>query len=392
MGGYDRENIRRECRPMSISESQFLKLGAEINEAALAPDRWLNVIQMLASCTESIAGGVTIEDPVSGAGDPITYFGFDPDHVKRTWHHFLPMNPLFKIAPMMRPGAIVTNGMVIDATKFKKTEFYNGWAKPQGICCPITVVLHRSGTAYVPLTLVRPDGAGDADDDVQELLRRVAPALLQAFSITARLERLKSREVALEEALASLASGIVLLDRTRHVVFMNKTAERIVRDGRFVTTKSGILRAAGDHDGSLQAALSAALNEAPPARASEVLLVAEGLHPILLSVLPVNLENRLFTDRLSVGCLIILSVAQQQTATSATRIAKAYGLTTAEGRLLEALLAGNDLGEAARSLAITRNTAATHLRHIFLKTEVNRQSDLVRLAWSMASAVSPQDA
>jgi DNA-binding CsgD family transcriptional regulator/PAS domain-containing protein len=381
------EYVRRDIASMAMNENEYLKFLCEINEAALAPERWLNVVQMLAGFTGSVAGGLTIEDPKSGTGAPITDFGFDPDHVARTWDHYLPMNPLFKIAPMMRPGAIVTNGMVIDTAAFRMTEFYNGWARPQGICCPITLVLHRSGSAYVPLTLVRPDGTGDADDDVRDLLTRVAPALMKAFSVTMRLERLKSREAALEEALSKLSAGIVLLDRNRHIQFANEAAEEILRDGTMLTAARGLLRANVERDGNLQAAVSAALSGAGTSQANEVLLIKDGVRPILLSVLPVNPASSLFEDKRNVGCVVIISVVDQRSVSGSSRLSKAYNLTGAEARLLEALLAGKDLGEAATSLSVSRNTAATHLRHIFSKTQVNRQSELIRLACMMTAAV-----
>jgi DNA-binding CsgD family transcriptional regulator len=56
-----------------------------------------------------------------------------------------------------------------------------------------------------------------------------------------------------------------------------------------------------------------------------------------------------------------------------------YGLTRAEIRLCELLLAGQSLAEAATGLRVSRNTAKTHLTRIFDKTGVRSQMALLRL-------------
>jgi DNA-binding CsgD family transcriptional regulator len=60
-------------------------------------------------------------------------------------------------------------------------------------------------------------------------------------------------------------------------------------------------------------------------------------------------------------------------------MAAAFGLTPAETRLLASMFAGRSLAETAATLCITRPTAKTHLEHIFLKTGVTRQAELMRL-------------
>lgn len=60
-------------------------------------------------------------------------------------------------------------------------------------------------------------------------------------------------------------------------------------------------------------------------------------------------------------------------------IRELLGVTLAEARLCAALGQGRTLDEAARDLGIARNTAKVQLRSIFVKTQVNRQAQLVNL-------------
>jgi DNA-binding CsgD family transcriptional regulator len=56
-----------------------------------------------------------------------------------------------------------------------------------------------------------------------------------------------------------------------------------------------------------------------------------------------------------------------------------FHLTPAEARLLQQLVSGASLHEAASALGIAEATARTHRNHIFTKIGVSRRSDLLLL-------------
>lgn len=60
-------------------------------------------------------------------------------------------------------------------------------------------------------------------------------------------------------------------------------------------------------------------------------------------------------------------------------LSRYYDLTQAEGRLIEQLVRGRTLGEAASALRLKEQTARTYLKHIFQKTGLRRQVELIRL-------------
>ena len=57
-----------------------------------------------------------------------------------------------------------------------------------------------------------------------------------------------------------------------------------------------------------------------------------------------------------------------------------FGLTATECLIVNALLHGNTLREYAEIYGVSRNTARTHLKSVFMKTRAHRQADLVRMA------------
>lgn len=287
---------------MALTENDVSSLVERINHAALDPSGWADVLHRLAAATDCIAGGLTIENPSDGTGDPIDYFGFDADHVARTWHHYLPMNPLFAIGSRLQPGVIVANGMVCPIATFTKTEFYDGWARPQGLCCPITLVLHRSGGAYIPLTLVRPDGRGDAGPDDFRLLAHVAPVLERAFAVTLRLDRLGNRDLGLSEAARNAALGLLLLEADGRIAFVDEIAQTLLLRADILGTSGVIANLAKIPP--LQAAVSAA--QGPNGLISDVMIPRQGQVPLLLTAVPVTRGVAFDGGAARVTCAIVV--------------------------------------------------------------------------------------
>lgn len=366
-----------------MKEENFLAVLEMIHEAALRPEGWNDVLRRLASLTGCVAGGLTVERPATRQGAPLTYFGFDPGHVERTFDYYLPMNPLFRIAPQMQRGFVVANGDVVALDAFRRSEFYNGWARPQGLCSPITVVIHRTAASYVPLTLVRPDGTGEVTAAGRSLMSRLAPHLVHAMSVTGRLQAANDAQRDVTSMLEALPCGALLIDRAHRVIFANGTADALLnrRGGSVLACLSGrIAVREPEADRRLQAAVSGALGLGGPPRGAQVSVQRPaGEGPLAISVSPLPPSGSLWSslnDEASgqARCLVLIS------GTDTAELAGQYGLTPAETRVLSAIVVGKGLAAAARELGIARSTAQSHLDKIFQKTGTNRQAELVGLA------------
>jgi DNA-binding CsgD family transcriptional regulator len=99
--------------------------------------------------------------------------------------------------------------------------------------------------------------------------------------------------------------------------------------------------------------------------------------PLCVTVAPLrNLEFDL-GDRPSV--LVFVADPDQQIKPATSLLRECYGLTTAEARLAMPLIEGHSLKEAADICGVTHNTAKSQLKSIFVKTNVRRQSELVKV-------------
>jgi DNA-binding CsgD family transcriptional regulator len=143
----------------------------------------------------------------------------------------------------------------------------------------------------------------------------------------------------------------------------------------------GVLQAAAPSAASeLRSAVAlAAANEAGIGKPGLAIRLTEpDMPPVFAHVLP--LAGSDFRTRLQPTAVAAVFIgAPPDAQEGADSVAAALGLTPAETKVLASLFAGRTLVEAATTLGITRPTAKTHLEHIFLKTGVTRQAELMRL-------------
>lgn len=77
--------------------------------------------------------------------------------------------------------------------------------------------------------------------------------------------------------------------------------------------------------------------------------------------------------------MVVVIDPEVNTAPPIAALKALYGMTEAEARLTFGLLQGARLEDYAERAGISMNTARTHLKSIFAKTETTRQAELVRL-------------
>jgi DNA-binding NarL/FixJ family response regulator len=83
---------------------------------------------------------------------------------------------------------------------------------------------------------------------------------------------------------------------------------------------------------------------------------------------------------------VFVRLASIEAPSSLQCVAELYNLTRSEIRVLRAIAEVTGIPAVAEVLGVSEATVKTHLQHLFAKTGVNRQKDLVRL---MAAHASP---
>jgi DNA-binding CsgD family transcriptional regulator len=205
--------------------------------------------------------------------------------------------------------------------------------------------------------------------------------------IATALESSPLREhFAAEAVLDRLNRGIVIFDQDRRVHFLNDSAVRQIHQSSSIAVVDDQLVFT---DPGVQARLLAFLQRnhqgasdpASTALGSTVMRVAAGPghapYRVLLSSLRTPSDPSTGTHELRHVLMIYEPHAGQ--VVSRRILTELYGLSDAEAEVTLLLFRGETLETAAQHLAISINTAKTHLHHVFAKCEVHSQGELLQL-------------
>jgi DNA-binding CsgD family transcriptional regulator len=179
------------------------------------------------------------------------------------------------------------------------------------------------------------------------------------------------------DLLDRLSVGTVFLDSERQVVTMTGMARTLVVANDGLRQRGGMISAlCGTEDRALQAAIKDAISH-PEKGPSEVLRIHQ---PDCERALGVVVQPIAASTRTGgIACALVIRDSERTCAPGPDMLRKLFDLTPAEATLTCILSMGLTLDEASAELDISRNTARAHLRAIFSKCGINRQTELVRL-------------
>jgi DNA-binding CsgD family transcriptional regulator len=185
----------------------------------------------------------------------------------------------------------------------------------------------------------------------------------------------------LADLVTGLAAAVFIVDRGRRIIYANASAENLLRDGSVLRRQDQQLRSATECRGQLGQAIAQVLGcTIDGNRRGSV-----GLSHSPLSVTLTDGTGRPCIAQVqAIGsrtthAVVILPAAAPLRFEHAEAFALAYDLTEMEAHVLVALTNGQAPTAAADALHIGATTLTTHIKHIFDKTGVRRQSLVVAL-------------
>ena len=363
------------------SEDGLEILIAAAYEAALDPGKWQTLLDHLASAYRG-GSGIYTQGP---AGSRAKVFAFanmpDPvvEHFESQAHAMKPWRAKQASAP---EGALLPLFAMIDEASFQKCAYYNEFMAPRDLYYSFNSVLRREGREQIMLTVNRSRRLDDFARDEIALTERLLPHLQRAVRMHRCLAGAQLERGALLRGLEGLGVGVVLATAEGALLFANGVAELVLRRGDGLGARRGRLHAATP---TLTHALLRCVHDAAETGAgrgqngggalSLPRRVGGNLH-LLICPLPIGAGTVLGPT--TATAIIFINGSGQQPAARHDELQVFYGLSTAEAKLVGALLAGMSLGEYAERRGIAMATAKTQLRNVFAKTGQNRQADLVR--------------
>jgi DNA-binding CsgD family transcriptional regulator len=185
------------------------------------------------------------------------------------------------------------------------------------------------------------------------------------------------------EALNCLQAGVILLDARGRALFVNDFANAVLRRERAVKlTPMGLLAVSPAEDKKLSEliAQAVAIGKGHGLRTGGTIAIAREYpkNPLHLLVTPLQAQT-VHSGKKSAVAAIFITDADHNPVAPSRLLVQLYGLTCMEARIAQLLVSGASIKDASETLNVAQSTVRSHIKNIFAKTRVNRQSDLVRI-------------
>jgi DNA-binding CsgD family transcriptional regulator len=224
------------------------------------------------------------------------------------------------------------------------------------------------------------------------LCRTLLPHLTRAMRIFVQYAQAYRERAVYQTVIDRIGVGVALVDAKSAIMATNAIGREILAGDSGLRVVHGRLTAGASStaaalDDCIRAAAEAQTLPNPDKGWPLALERNENPSPLTLvihpgpSVQPVNAPLRR-------SAIVVMRDPDRRASVSAHVVGRLFGLTPAEAALATLMAQGADLDEASEELRISRNTARSQLRSIFMKTNVKRQSELIRMILSSVATLS----
>jgi DNA-binding CsgD family transcriptional regulator len=361
----------------------YEKLVGSIYDCAANPDLWP---ETLGQVRDSVGGAYALAAFVDmtelALGRPTNF-----KRVNSTWDEDW-LRKLEVLSDKLPNGGGVT-GAEIDRSwtqltrateaEFQTTEFYNVWAKPQGLRDVVnTPYLLRStmiGMLSVPSFASRePYSSSEC-----ELIEHITPHVRRAMLINDITDKGNLALALYRQVLDQLSVAVFVVGLGRRIVFTNASGDAMLSEGTHVRSVAGVITAQ-----RIIGAPSALDDAIDRAAAGDAAIGIAGIGVPLIGtdgersaayVLPIAGKD-IRGDMGKGHCAVFISQRGEQQPMAIEILRTVFDLSPAEARIATLIAKGEGPATIAETLAISVNTVRSHLARAFSKTGAGDQTAL----------------
>jgi len=354
------------------------RLIVKIYDAALAPALW----------EDFMAAGRTVFRSTGSS-----FVQFDILHPELSYVDLHGVDPSLQVEMLKRPetedywylhvkelpsGSVVTGSEIISRPLMHEMRFYQEVANQVNREYLLACVIHNAPDSLCWLSFLRGRECEDFDVADKRVMNLLLPHLQKAYHLQYDL----ALGGPFKQTSETTHYGIVVLDRTRSVVFASDKASQFFRENDGLSLRQGRLKLVnGSEQAKLDHILDTFLARETASEGAMVLAVTRPSRRLAYQIVIHRLtpESRVPGWIEKAAFLLRIHDPTSLVNISPECIRATYGTTPAETQICMMLFEGHSLQEVAERLKISRNTAKTHLKKIFEKCQVSSQSQLVRL-------------
>jgi DNA-binding CsgD family transcriptional regulator len=351
-----------------------------IYEAAVIPDRWVNLLGEISVVGAADAGALLVRRDDSwigwrlstGCPDPTEYFGSGAAARSIT-------TP--RLVGLRRPGFVADHEIFAEA-EYRQDPLITDWAAPAGYFHGAATAIEIPNGDSIVVQVMRKERGPPFEPERLSKLDRLRPHLARAGLLANRwrLEQLRTAVealniVGLPAAVVGIGGRVAVANHlfeslTEHLVWL--------ADGRFRFISAAASAALREHVARLNRPGSVGSG-------SFAVQGCEGAHPAVAHFVPVTGNARdLFGGS---RALLVITPLGLRTGVHVDLLQALFDLTPSEAKVAAHLLKGRSITEIANSRAVSVETVRAQVKSVLAKSGAARQAEFI--AWFGGSQLNP---
>jgi DNA-binding CsgD family transcriptional regulator/PAS domain-containing protein len=361
----------------SISLDRFSHLLGMIYDAALDTAKWVRCFEELCGAFDANYVSLIVRPSAPAEQTDLIFSGSDDRRLINSHNPHLALSP-FSTLPLDK---LVTIGDLLSDSEWRASAYYHAWCEPHGVFHVMAIDFATADQAVYGFRVTRPASAMPFSLEDRALCERLIPHLRRALNLYQSTHQDRRITSLYSQAMVQLMVGVIVLDEGGLVLECNPIAKAILGSGDGLKIVGNQVTASYATDNrKLQRMVSEALRVPSKVGLIEAMAVSRPSGQASWGVVVRLLATDEWTEGKRRPTVAIFIRDPEGASHPPVKLAQQlFELTPAETALAIQLTNGLSLEEAAEALNIRRNTARAHLRSIFSKTGVRRQTELVRI-------------
>ena len=353
----------------------FSTLVLSLSTSLVSDDPWRGFLLELSGQIDAKHGTLILVPPDAAGRGTMTTPTSTPHEIQEYIDRYLEIDPFVRLPE----GQVVALFEYVGRETLEQLPDYREWLAAVDASHILGVDMRLASGYEARLRLSRAPGGRAFTPEERRWVEKILPHLRQALEIYQRLELSQYERAVMFDTVEQFAVGTVLLDSGFRVLKLNEVAASILAEADGIALVDGqVVLTDADADGAFRATMAAVRDASTSGR--QLFPVKRGAtgSDIMAIVQPVPTPIFMHGEAVPAVALLITDPARKRKI-DGDALCKLFGLTPTEGMIAAALANGHLVGEAAQQLGIAENTVRAHLRSIFLKLDISRQSQLVHL-------------
>ncbi|MCG8437902.1 MAG: helix-turn-helix transcriptional regulator [Pseudomonadales bacterium] len=361
----------------------LLSFVGEIYEASYNPGHWDKVVETL--CCEILcakSGAIFVEDRQAQTRSMIGAYGL-PAAVKASYRFGMAKyDHTFQLQSRMPVGQA---SQITDAEAVRNDHpfYYRLILKPNDIGFISAINVYNDDEWHVGIGLHRSFNATPFSEQDCRTLTLLYPHFNRALRIHREFHRLKTRQQSLHEALSRFMIGLVIVDASGKVTYLNPVAETLMAQHGGLSLSNGMPKAYyADEDHRLQTIIKRLLKS--DRKDTQTRTEALGVHhpdrELNMNIMMAALGHE---EGPQPGSLALyLSDPDSSLNLPASALQSLYDMTPKEANVAIALVNGQSPTQISQLHGVSVDTVRSQLKSIYSKMGVKKQQDVIRVLLS----------